>query len=289
MSASPVAIKASPIAAIITNFRHGPFLAEAVASVFAQTLPVDRVILVDDASGPEEERFLRALDPRVEILRLSENTGPGGARQAGSDFSGCDLVAYLDADDLWMPTKIERQYAHLIASDGASGSHTGASVWRADGSERHFVDTKPLELELHQQLQRNQVAPPTVMLWRKALDMVGGWSTRRDIVQDWDLFIRMAAAGHRIVGLRESLTRVRRHGHSHLSSSGLRQIRRLLATVDTHAELIMATLGHGAVRGLERRQLLSHRYGLPVVDRLRVLAAAGAAGVLPRPAWSWLI
>ena len=65
MSASPVAIKASPIAAIITNFRHGPFLAEAVASVFAQTLPVDRVILVDDASGPRRNvssaRWIREL------------------------------------------------------------------------------------------------------------------------------------------------------------------------------------------------------------------------------------
>lgn len=281
--------RAHTIGAVITNYRHGQFLDEAVASVLAQTSPVDRIVLVDDASGPQEAPFLEALDRRVEVVRLERNTGPGGARQAGSDASECELVAYLDADDLWLPTKIEHQYAHLLSEPGASGSHTGAVVWRADGTERQFVETKPLELDLAQQLQRNQVAPPTVMLWRSALTSVGGWSSRRDLVQDWDLFIRMVRAGHRIVGLREPLTRVRRHGHVHLSASGLHQIRRLLATIECHRGLIAATLGPSSVRTLMRQQLLDHRYGLALTDRVRVVVGAALAGLLPPVTWDWLV
>src|SRR5690606_38181944 len=103
---SPAASRGRPesIAAVITNFRHGSFLPAAVESVRSQTRPVDKILVVDDASGPAENDVLNALDQDIEVIRLDIRSGPGGARQAGTDASGCEIVAYLDADDLWEPT-----------------------------------------------------------------------------------------------------------------------------------------------------------------------------------------
>jgi glycosyltransferase involved in cell wall biosynthesis len=278
------------VAAVVTNFRHGKFLLEAVGSVRSQTRPVDEIIVVDDASGPDEEQFLQQLGQDVCLIRLERNSGPGGARQAGSDASRCEWLAYLDADDLWVPQKVELQLAHLQSVGNPPVSHTGTVVFASDGSEREFVDVKPLELTLADQLKRNQVAPPTVMLHADLLADVGGWKTGHEIIEDWDLFIRVASAGHRVVSLREPLTRVRRTGHNHLSSSGQAQLRRLVATLEHHRSTIDTHLGAGAYASSLREVLLDHRHKLPRVRQAKLILAAHAAGIgVPRPAWNWLI
>lgn len=287
---TPARGRTESIAAVITNFRHGAFLPAAVESVRSQTMPVDRILVVDDASGPAENDVLNALGEHVEVIRLVSRSGPGGARQAGTDASGCSIVAYLDADDLWHPNKVERQYKHLLAAGNVAGSHTGTTVFFADGTEQDFITVKPLELDLRTQLCRNQVAPPTAMLRRTAINAVGGWASGNEIVEDWDLFIRMAKAGFRVVGLRESLTRVRRTGHTHLSSSGLEHIRRLLNTLDRHADLVRAEFGKHGMAQSRRKQLMSHRHKLHRLQRARLAAAAAmAAASLPRATWDWLL
>ncbi len=258
--------------------------------MLAQTTPVDRIVVVDDASGPEEEATLRSVEGVAEVIRLRRNVGPGGARQIGTDQSGCDLVAYLDADDLWLPTKIERQYQHLIGSGTVAASHTGTIVFDSAGREREFLDVKPLELCLSQQVCRNQVAPPTVLVWRDAVKEVGGWTAGHEFIEDWDLFIRMAKAGLRIVGLREALTRVRRTGHSHLSSSGMAQVRRLMNTIDVHETLVREQLGRNGLARLRSDQMMWHRHRLSRGEKARLFAAAALARTsLPRSTWGWLL
>lgn len=262
------------IAAVITNFRHGQYLAEALDSVRSQTLPPTEVIIVDDASGPDEERYLTPLARDTQVLRLPRNRGPGGARQAGTESTSAPLIAYLDGDDLWTPTKLEEQTAHLLADPHASASHTGTTVFHADGREKTFVDVKPPILGLELQLRRNQVAPPTVLIHRHALETVGGWRSSRAIVEDWDLFIRMVIEGHRIIGLRRPLTRVRRVGHSHISGAGLAHVRRLVRTIDAHSSTIASQLGVAMIRELTVSKLLDHRHRCSLPDKVRLLAAA---------------
>ena len=278
------------LAAIVTNFRHGPFLREAVDSVLCQSMPVDEIIVVDDASGPADEPYLAELDKVARVLRLPENRGPGGARQAGSDATTCEWIAYLDGDDLWNPRKIERQVEHIRSVGGSPVSHTGTVVFDQDGGERAFVDVKPLELDLALQLRRNQVAPPTVMMPRQLLKEVGGWAPGQRLVEDWDLFIRVVQAGHRVVALREPLTRVRRTGHEHLSASGLPQIRRIVATLRKHRDVVTSVLGPGAYPELMRHLLLDHRHRFSRTVQLRLMLSARLAGAsLPHRAWEWLL
>jgi hypothetical protein len=105
-----------PTVSVITPlYNKGPYIARAVDSVLAQTYPDFELIVVDDGStddGPAQVRAYR--DPRLRLIRQA-NGGPGSARNRGLAESICPYVAFLDADDEWMPTYLERMVTVLEA------------------------------------------------------------------------------------------------------------------------------------------------------------------------------
>ncbi len=103
----------SDITVIIPAFNPGPYLMEAVESVFAQTVQDWSIVVVDDGST-EPFPVPPRLGGRIRVIHKA-NGGPGSARNVGLDESSGPLVAFLDADDVWMPTKLERQIAVLEA------------------------------------------------------------------------------------------------------------------------------------------------------------------------------
>jgi glycosyltransferase involved in cell wall biosynthesis len=99
---------------IPTRDRHAR-LEQALRSVAAQTYPHLDVIVVDDASAqPVEERACVAgCGSRVRVKRLDNSVGAAGARNRGLAMAEGELVAFLDDDDRWAPTKVERQVHYL--------------------------------------------------------------------------------------------------------------------------------------------------------------------------------
>jgi len=100
------------ISVVIPAFNRPQKMRRAVASVLGQKdlRPNDlEIIVVDDASTPP--LLLVDADPRVKIVRLTENKGPSGARNAGIRAASGDYLAFLDSDDLWLPDKLARQLA----------------------------------------------------------------------------------------------------------------------------------------------------------------------------------
>ena len=111
------------VSAIIPCFNASATLERALASVAAQTQPPLETLLVDDGSAPAEARALQeicarfpALRPRA--LRLEQNLGTGSARNAGWAEARGELVAFLDADDVWHPQKLGLQAARMAAAPG---------------------------------------------------------------------------------------------------------------------------------------------------------------------------
>jgi glycosyltransferase involved in cell wall biosynthesis len=230
------------VAVVITFYRDDRFFPEALASVLAQTRPADEIVVVDDASPPGQSTTLDHLDARVRVLRLDANGGAGAARQAGTDATTAPLIAYLDADDLWEPTKLARQLETFAAEPTLGAVHTGLVRFTADGRETPFLD-KPRQLDLPTQLRRNQMMPSSVMLRREVLTLIGGWSRDRTVMEDWELGIRLTAIRAGITFIPEPLVRFRRWGHGNLSSRGLKHMRINLGTIARHRELFRAILG----------------------------------------------
>jgi glycosyltransferase involved in cell wall biosynthesis len=101
----------SKVSVIIPAFNAARFLTEAIASVRAQAVPTE-IIVVDDGSQDETAAVARTCADPVRCISITHR-GASAARNTGLEASSCDLVAFLDADDVWAPGKLESQCAVL--------------------------------------------------------------------------------------------------------------------------------------------------------------------------------
>ena len=93
---------------VMTALDAERYIDQALQSAFDQTMPPARVIVVDDGSTDDTADIAEAFDSRVRVLRRPHG-GIGVSRNAGLEEVDTEYVAFLDADDLWLPTKLERQ------------------------------------------------------------------------------------------------------------------------------------------------------------------------------------
>ncbi len=96
------------VSVIVPLYNKGKYVERAISSILCQTFPVLEIIVVDDGStdaGPES--VLRFSDPRIRLMK-QENKGPGAARNAGLKIVRGKYVAFLDADDEWLPGFLEK-------------------------------------------------------------------------------------------------------------------------------------------------------------------------------------
>lgn len=189
------------ITAVIPVLNGATYVDQALGSVATQRRPPDEVVVVDDGStdGSAEiaERWSGILPIRV--LRLEASRGPGPARHAAVESTDTDLIALLDVDDVWLPDHLavlvqahERQPGLITANAmmWVEQQALGTRTWNA----RRPVP--PVPEQLHQLLLGNYVFVGS--LFSRALyGSVGGF--RRIGCEDWDLWLRMVAAGATIV------------------------------------------------------------------------------------------
>lgn len=105
------------ISAIITCFNSARFIAQAVESIRLQSVPPDEIVVIDDGSTDRTGEIVRSLGG-IHYFH-QQNQGSSAARNAGVAAARNDWVAFLDADDLWHPQKLEKQQALAAASHGA--------------------------------------------------------------------------------------------------------------------------------------------------------------------------
>jgi glycosyltransferase involved in cell wall biosynthesis len=122
---------------VIDNYNYAPFLQQAIDSALTQTYPGTEVVAVDDGSTDESPEIIDAYGERV-IAVLKENRGQASALNAGLGASSGDVVCFLDADDVLLPSAVERAVESL-GSGGASKVHWPLLEIQADGKTNgHF-------------------------------------------------------------------------------------------------------------------------------------------------------
>ncbi|MEO5759661.1 MAG: glycosyltransferase family A protein [Mesorhizobium sp.] len=116
---------------VIPAFNAAATIAATLNSVLAQTVKASAIIVVDDGSTDNTIAVIDALSMPVTVLR-QENAGPGSATTRGFAALSTPFIATLDADDLWLPNKIEKQLAHLNHHPQTSGVFTHWQIFRED-------------------------------------------------------------------------------------------------------------------------------------------------------------
>lgn len=201
---------------IIPTRDRWDLLERTLSTVLYQSEVLLEVLIVDDGLGRETvEGAARLDDPRIRVLRQAERVGLSRARNIGAASARGEWIAFLDDDDLWAPTKLSTQLA-TARREGADFVHT-ASV-SVDGTTLGMLGVEPAlapEAILPALLRSNclPAGSSNIVVRRAFLEEVGGWDEELSHITDWDLWIRMAAAG-RAASSPEALVGYVRHGRS---------------------------------------------------------------------------
>ena len=193
------------ISVIIPAYNVAPYIGETLRSVFAQTFTDFEVIVINDGS-PDTEEFERVLTPFRERLRYlkQENRGASAARNAGLRAARGEFVAFLDADDLWLPNYLEDQLAvirerkcDLVCADAlivgespdAGRTYFEAVMEAAPPREVTFLDLLSGERSL---------ITSGVLVRRERVLEAGLFDEQLRNAQDFDLWLRLARSGTRL-------------------------------------------------------------------------------------------
>ena len=202
------------VSVIIPCYNYARFLPDAVASVLAQTFTNWELIVVDDGSTDATlttAQQLMAQHPDRHIRLLHQpNQGNAAARNTGAERAAGEYIMYLDADDLIAPTYLERTAAILRDQPAIGFVYTGMRLF---GEDRHdwpstTYDARALPFE--------NVVLSHALLRRAAWEQVGGFDNIHPLygLEDWDFWLRLAAAGWQGRHVDELLVFYRRHERS---------------------------------------------------------------------------
>lgn len=205
---------ATPLVSVVTPaYRAARFLPETIASVQAQSVGEWEMLVVDDVSPDETWDVLEGIatrDPRVRPLRNRRNLGPAGSRNTALAEARGRYVAFLDADDLWLPTKLERQLA-FMAENHTALSYTAFRRISDDGQRVGRLIEVPPEMT-RSRLRRNTcIATLTAMVDRERTGPIRMPDFGYD---DLALWLSLLCDGAVAWGLNEDLARYRVVGGS---------------------------------------------------------------------------
>jgi glycosyltransferase involved in cell wall biosynthesis len=238
------------VSVIIPAYNSEGFLRQAIDSVYAQTFAPAEVLVVNDGSTDGTEQLLRRLAgdlPSTFRWISKPNGGPASARNAGLKVVGGDFVAFLDHDDLWHGEKLARQVEHFAREPNLAVSFTAANAvayelvpsgslrrqttianddngdlvdkrvtapgFDATASYRHAESTADQDELLRVFMSHSPVGSvSTVMVRRDAFDRVPPFDERLLVVDDWLMFLNMAAVGLKFGHLPDELVEYRWYG-----------------------------------------------------------------------------
>jgi glycosyltransferase involved in cell wall biosynthesis len=180
------------ISTIIPVHEQPDLLRDALNSINKQTVDDYEVVVVDDASSTDFEPIINAYGDQVRLITHEENQGAAAARNTGIEHANGEYVAFLDADDTWEPTKLEKQREVFESrDDNLSLVYTGFVQYELDGIEWERYPEARGDIYIDE-LERDRIHPTsTVMVRRDALNGVGRFDTDLPSRQDYDLWIRI--------------------------------------------------------------------------------------------------
>ena len=178
---------------VIPAKNASPFIGRALASVDAQAVSPLEVVVVDDGSTDDTAEICQAHG--VQVVRLGQSRGPSAARNAGVAATTAPAIAFLDADDEWLPDHAQG----LLRTLSVDGVTFAASDAERFGSQNGLVphglsDGAGLDLpDLF--ILENPIIQSAVMIRRTAFDAVGGYDEALRYSEDYDLWYRMLDFG----------------------------------------------------------------------------------------------
>ncbi|GAB3637401.1 hypothetical protein GCM10027422_29910 [Hymenobacter arcticus] len=267
MDAAVDLIESALVSVIMPAYNAAAHLAATIESVQSQTYPHWELVIVDDGSTDDTRNIVQryaAHDERIRYIYQS-NARQGRARNNGLKHATGRYIAFLDADDLWLPHKLavqvpflEESGADLIFSDTYVFEHQHELT---ANSERMHVPAQayagPAGLELF--LAHNRIPILTVLCKRQVLEAVGGFTENQLIqnAEDYHLWLKLLLQDYQLLGTSQVLAAYRVHSNS-VSGTDRQNLRQV---VEAKADLLATYPSHHKVLSFALKQAILHSMG----------------------------
>lgn len=246
-------------------YNAAPYIGETLDFVFRQIFTDYEVIVINDGS-PDTVELEQALEPYIGRIRYikQENLGAGAARNEGLRAAQGEFIAFLDADDLWLPNYLEEQLKFIRESNSdlvcADAMHFGDSPLAGKTYMEVFMQTAPPvgEVTVLGLVSAEQSLITSGIVARRApIIEVGLFDEGLRNSQDFDLWLRLARHGARLAYQKQLLLRYRYHENS-LSGDEVNRTARQLRVYDkVEGSFDFASdEGPAVLRAIERRRAL---------------------------------
>jgi glycosyltransferase involved in cell wall biosynthesis len=198
------------VSVIIPTYNRASMVKEAIQSVLSQTYKDFEIIVVDDGSTDNTRETVASLSDKV-VYVYQPNSGPSSARNHGIRLAQGKYIAFLDSDDLFLQTKLEKQVACMEKNPGVLLSHSSYQRINAEGDYIGEVKSGAFSGNVYPDIiWRCIIATPTVMVRSEALSEDTSFNETISIGEDTILWIQISRHSA-ILGIDEPLTQVRIH------------------------------------------------------------------------------
>jgi glycosyltransferase involved in cell wall biosynthesis len=196
------------------------FIKECVNSIHSQTFKDYEVILVNDGSNEEVSGFLKTLVKDNWYLFEKKKEGISKALNLGIQKSKHDLICRMDADDIMLPERLEKQFQYFQKNNLDILGGQMELFGESSSITSHPVDI-PTDIMRYKDWFMNH---PTVMFKKDSITKVGGYNPEFDGTEDLELWCRSLANGLTIKNLTDIIVRHRRHGDNATLRNNLNEI-----------------------------------------------------------------
>jgi GalNAc5-diNAcBac-PP-undecaprenol beta-1,3-glucosyltransferase len=198
------------VSVVITAFNRPDYLRNAVTSVLAQTFTDIEIIVVDDCSPTDPSAVLREFDAPIHFVRMPTNGGANRARNEGVRRARGHYVAFLDDDDIWLPTKLELQLPKL--------AHVTACLCGYEYLDSGKVFVRPVQQITASMLkQGNFYCGMSGLICEQRWLLENPFDETLANGQDWDVYVRLAQ-DKPIAYVGRPLLRYRRGSHDSITT-----------------------------------------------------------------------
>lgn len=184
------------VSVIIPTYNRANLIGRAINSVLNQTYRDFEVIVVDDASTDNTLGVIEQIkDDRIKVIKHKLNAGAAISRNTGVNASKGDYIAFLDDDDIWQPTKIEKHIRVFQISGPNVGVVYSSLKQLVGGTEKLIPDARVKKKEgyiLKELLKGNFIGTPASVIRKGCLEKSGGFDESLPKFQDWELWLRIA-------------------------------------------------------------------------------------------------
>jgi glycosyltransferase involved in cell wall biosynthesis len=201
------------ISIVIPAYNAERFIAQTLDSVLAQTVTQFEVIVVNDGSMDRTQAIVEqylARDDRVRLIN-QENQGISATRQRGQDAAKGDLIAFLDADDLWLPENLQVHLRHFADNPKLAISFGRVEFMQTDGTPTGVFSTARLQqIEPEHLFYENLLTTTSnAIVRREVFEAIGGFDFDLCGTEDQEFFLRARCHGWEIKGVENVLVRYR--------------------------------------------------------------------------------